>query len=273
MCSSDLNSTTILWTSPIAGTSGDGVVIEGQPSGSISYGSTSSGGGWILESQEQLLNLARITLTARTGTPTDDGGLHLTFSVNGDAIEYYARRGKWTVTAGDFQALFYNLDGYAPDVYIYNSFAWASAPVIDGSQETTINFAAFVAQPGNMADTARTLGDPGGNAMPVDTWTGHGGSITHVSTTYGQRGWSVVMDHSGGAAITDPVGNAVFDLALVALPEPVSGESRIVGYLPDSFVSTQPVGFAQMMDQDLYKWRALAVQSGPPGAIWMATGE
>ena len=276
------SSTVILLTAVAPGPMGDGGVIEGQPSGSTSFGSVSVGVGLILQSQQQAtpLNTAQITLKVIAGNVgAQASSLIFTFTVHGYNLDWVpamttaAPQAFWFLTASSYGVLFYTLYPDPLKLYSDQTFAWAAAPVIDPSQIAVLSFAAFVALM-NAGEMASTLGAPpffGGTGLTVGTWSGK--LVIHQDGGVGQRGWAVFMDHSQGQPIVDPVSGAIFSQALVAMPEPISGESRLVGYLPDCFASTVADTFGRPIVQAGYKWRAIATQSEPPGTLWMATGE
>ena len=224
------------------------------------------------------VNQAQIQVIVRTGESDGPEGVRLTFTINNtDVVDIYLAAGDWLVMASTNQVLFYTLDANPYVVHQHNTFVWACCPVIPGAQAHELTFAAFVAQinAGNLASTLG--GNPyfGGGGCYVDMWTGAATPV-RVTGSAGQRGWSILMSHSEGAPLTDPVGGALFTPAFLMLSG--GGESGIVGYVPDTFASSLPDTFGRQISvtdsQNKSKYyRCIATQSEPPGSLWMATGE
>ena len=223
------------------------------------------------------VNTAQVSLSFGTASP---GSLGLSlrverspFDPNPDPVDFPLAHGDWTVVANDYGAVFYCLNPDPLALYYYNSFCYVGAPIIDGNLSSVLDYAQFACHQKNLPSVSTLGGFMAGQLMSAATWTGLGGTNTFQDTTYGQTGWSVLMGYSEGAPITDPVAGAVFDSALLMLPNTAEGESRIVGYLPCCFTSTIPGTLGRQIYQDGCVWRCVASQAEPPASLWMATGE
>jgi hypothetical protein len=268
------NSTTILLTANQPGILGDGIVVD--TNASIAIGSISQGGGYILQSVPQVDidgygNTAFIGLTVVTGAP-GSGNLILSWTIGAVNFDFYpgVTESTWALTASPFQAMFFTPDCILTELRPHNNFCWISTPIIPQSLPS-LSYAAFLAQPNDLPNVS-TLGY---NTMPCDQWVAGDYTTGVPNGAYGQAGWSIVFDHSEGANITDPIGNAVLSPALLQMysPSSVPPESRIIGYPPDCFVSTVPAPMWTQIYQDNLYWRCVATQDEPPGAMWMASGE
>lgn len=257
---------TIVFLSKLPGTAGNNIVIGGQPSGSVSIGSISNGGGWIVQSPPLLPNTAQITL--QINTIPGDNTVELTITIGGLVSAPWGLRPgtQWHMAATNYQAVFYNLDPYGGVGNVFHTFLWACTPVIDSSQVLSLGhppFAAFLEKSSDYGGSS-TLGNT--NLMGVDMWVGG----DHTSSDQGQTGWSILTNHSEAAPITDPVGNAVFNSAYVMMYSPPAAESRLIGYVPDCFCSSSLNVFSVQTIQELYTWVCIATQATPPGSLWMA---
>ena len=257
--------TTILFLSKLPGTAGNNITIGGQPTGSTSIGSISSGGGWIVQSPPLLPNTAQITLQINMAT---DNTIELTITIGGLVSAPWGLRPgtQWYMAATNYQAVFYNLDPYQAVGNVFQTFLWACTPVIDYSQVLSfvVPFAAFFNRSSTYGGSS-TLGN--WTYMQVDMWVG--GDYTSI-TGQGQCSWSILMNHSEASPICDPAGAAVFNYPYVMMYVPEAAESRLVGYVPDCFFSSVSETFSAQTVQELYTWLCIATQSEPPGSLWMA---
>jgi hypothetical protein len=173
--------------------------------------------------------------------------------------------GGWSLIADDFQACFYSTEPFHDgDVFVFNSFLWASALYIPAT--IPLPSASFVMQADPLAGTQPTLGVP--NNMAVTSFV----DGSPFSSSVGQQGWSIGMYHSEGGMVADPLGAALNQTPWVFLPDG-SGESRICGQLIDCLASSEPQPYTQQFVVSNYNYRVIATQDIPPGSLLLSTGE
>ena len=174
----------------------------------------------------------------------------------------------WAIIATPYQAMFFTPEVDLFELEDHNNFCWLCTPIIPQTLPS-LAYAAFITQPNDLPAVSSLGAGPG---MYADMWVA--GDLTNLKQV-GQSSWSIIYDHSEGAAVADPLGNAVLQPAPLALyaPSVTPPESRIVGFAPDCFVSTFPANLWDQIYQAALYWRCVARQDEPPGAMWMASGE
>jgi len=254
-------------TSKLVGTLGNAIQLIGN--GSNSTGVNPSDGGWELQSRTQhgvfgLGNTAQILITATTGVASNR--LALSATIGGVTIGFNPEAGGWSLIADDFQCCFFSLMPFhAGDIYVFNSFLWASTLYIPPN--IPLSFAGFIMQANSVSTSIPSLGAPNGNA--VDSFVGG----YHTSGSVGQQGWSIGMYHSESGMVADPTGTAILQTPHVFLPCGYNGESRICGQLFDALASSGPNTYAEQFTIANYNYRVIATQTDPPGSLFLCTGE
>ena len=262
-----VNPTTISLTAIAAGTAGNGIFIIG--SGSITIGTPTSGGGWVLRSRSQYDamasgNTARIEIAVFAGG--SQGQLIMAVTIESYTVTFNCQQSSfWQAIADDFQVVFISQALYhAGDIYVFNSFLWAGT--LNIPTNVPLSVAAFILQPNNLPNVS-TLG---AGHMPVDMWVGG----THTSGASGQLGWSCGMFHSELGPIADSLGNAVVQVPYVLMYVPAVGESRICGTLWNAFLTSIPQPLTQQFQEEGANYRVVATQPNyPPASILMGTAE
>lgn len=257
----------LLMTSTLEGTHGNDIPVQAQGSISVAPAAT-SGGGWVLESLSQFIeygigNSYKLRLTVRNGAPS--GTTQILAEVIGKAsVPYFMGQGTWKLYANEFTAYFREIAFHETfDIYGNNNFIWASlllVPDIFPSVDC-----GFIAQ-GNGFPTS--LGQ--GNAFNIVVTVANN---VVFSTQQGQGGWSINIYHNETETILDVVRRGLLQPALVSMPCE-AGEARILGCIPDAFMTSEVVTLEQQVFMGNVYYRSIEASATPTtGTLFLGTGE
>lgn len=263
------SSTSIAITANAPGTAGDGIVLSG--TGARYIANTTSGGGWVVQSRSQFDmygtgNATRIKLTITTGAPGVPTRLYLTAEINSVSVSFPAQAsGQWFVMADDFQAVFVSQAPFgAGDIFVFNDFLWIATAYVPGG--VPVSDAAWISQNANRPSVSGT----GSGGLQVDMFL----NGSHTVATQEQQGWSLGMFHVEQSTNEDPLGQALIQPPYVFLYDPGVSQSRIVGYVWDSFLTSIPQPMLQQFNQANDQYRVIATQSiAQEGSLLLMTAE
>ena len=256
-------------TATAPGFAGNNIPVIGQ--GSISYSdSYTAGGGEIWESASQMDltgagNQAKLQVQVVTSAEGGRGNPVVTAKIDGaGAVEFLPRDGNWWAAASDLMLVLISTDPFtAGDIFVWNNFFWACLPVVptpataladDPAGSVDVNTAGFIAQPNNSA-TSPALG-----TSPIMQCTTMLNGIVAVSQPQGQLTWSILGYHSRILGLIQP--------ALVMLN--AGAEARIVGYVPNAFLSSEYAPLLSQAFEEGRKYRVISSQTDPAGALYLA---